>query len=99
MCLERRKLKNIRGMLEIVWKCAEYRALEEQNSLEHASLWFNFQTTLCLENRLPETITQESRVPYLIKQRCSCHFKYPRAKALNKSMKPTSQRWKIQPQQ
>lgn len=33
-----------------------------QNSLEHASVCFNFQTTLCLENRLPETVTCESEV-------------------------------------
>lgn len=48
-------------MLEMVCKCAEQWALEERNPLEHAIVCLSFQTTLCLENRLPETITWESQ--------------------------------------
>lgn len=100
MCLERIKLKNIHGMLEIAWKGTECWALEEQNSLEHTSLWFNFQTTLCLEYRLSETIIWESRVTRLRKTNENeaevlLNFKYPRAQSLYRLMKNTSQRQKV----
>lgn len=77
-------------MLEVACKCAEHWALEEQNPLEHASVRFNFQTTLCLENWLPETMTWESQVTQLRdtnenKAEVSQQFQVPKSKTIKQA--------------